>query len=65
MNERIVELEKHAAFQEEMIEQLNLALVDQQKRIGELEKQVKLLYGQVQSGGFIKRPDEETPPPHY
>lgn len=65
MEDRIIELEKNAAFQEETLEQLNQALIEQQKRIDALEKLVKSLHSQVQSGGFIKRPDEETPPPHY
>lgn len=65
MEDRIVRLEKNAAFQEETLEQLSQALIEQQKRIDHLEKLVNSLRSQVQSGSFIKRPDEETPPPHY
>lgn len=63
--ERIIELEKKAAFQEDLLDQLNQALVEQQKRIDLLEKRMKALYGQIESGVFIKRPEEESPPPHY
>lgn len=65
MDDRIIELEKKAAFQEDLIEQLNQALIDQQKRIDLLEKRLKLIYGQIQSGVVINRPEEEAPPPHY
>ncbi len=65
MENRIIELEKKSAFQEETIEQLSQALIEQQKRMDALEKLVKSLHSQVQTGAFIKRPDEEVPPPHY
>ncbi len=65
MEKRIIELEKKAAFQEETLEQLSEALIQQQKRMDALEKLLKSLHSQVQSGAFIKRSDEETPPPHY
>ncbi len=66
MNEKIVELERRVDFQEHTIAELNLELIDQQKRIARLEKQVRNLVDHSQSGGaFVKDLKDEVPPPHY
>ncbi|HTL47775.1 MAG TPA: SlyX family protein [Verrucomicrobiae bacterium] len=62
---RIIELEKKMAFQEHTIEQLNEVVILQQKKLEALERETKQLKQQAASGAFIKKPEEETPPPHY
>lgn len=65
MDKKIIELETKISFQEHMIEELNKALVEQGNRIDRLERQLKQFREQVTAGAFIKKPEEETPPPHY
>ena len=65
MDPRLVELEMKAAYLEHTVEELNQALVAQQKRIDVLERELKRLRDQYETGAFIKKPEEETPPPHY
>lgn len=65
MEDRLIEIEKKYAFQEHLLEQLNEVVVDQQKRISELERRLKFLQDQLTSSDLIKKPEEETPPPHY
>lgn len=66
MNE-INELQMKVAFQEDTIEQLNSALVEQQNQIHSLEFQVKHVVDKVKSMSVSNMADEseETPPPHY
>ena len=66
MNE-INELQMKVAFQEDTIEQLNSALVEQQNQIHSLEFQVKHVVDKVKSMSVsnMASEDEETPPPHY
>lgn len=65
MEDRIIEIEKKIAFQEDTIDHLNQAIIDQQKHIRELESQIKRLEDLMSAEEFIKPQDEETPPPHY
>ncbi|MBP9865957.1 MAG: SlyX family protein [Candidatus Omnitrophica bacterium] len=66
MNEKIVELEKQVAFQEHTIADLNAELIEHQKRITVLEKQVRSLVEHSRSGGALVRDlKDEVPPPHY
>jgi len=65
MEERIVELEKAFAFHEDTLETLNKALEDCTKRIGELEKRLKWTQEQFSSGDYIRKQEDEEPPPHY
>lgn len=65
MEQRITELEKKAAFQEDLIQQLNMALLDQQKRIDLLEKRLNALKEQSTRGDLVKSQEFEEPPPHY
>lgn len=68
MEDRIERLENLVSLQDRTIEELNDALVDQQRQITDLHKLVGRLAGKVralddmmeQSGGH-----ENTPPPHY
>lgn len=66
MNEKIVELEKQIAFQEHTIAELSAEVIDQQKRIAALEKQVFTLVEHSREGGSpVKDLKDEVPPPHY
>jgi len=65
MEDRIIELEKTIAFHEDTIEQLNQVLVGMQKKMASLEREFKLLRDQQSGGPYMKKPEEETPPPHY
>lgn len=64
---RIAELEMKVAFQEQTIEELNQALVDQQFALDKL--QVQLRYFAEKFKGLatsnVASQAEETPPPHY
>lgn len=62
--ERIDELETRILFQEDTIARLNDALVDQQKRIDELETLINLAIEQLQKGHDDSL-ETEPPPPHY
>ncbi len=57
-------LESKVAFQEDTINALNDALVQQQRRIDELEQLLHMTMSQMgdgEDGGLM----EEPPPPHY
>lgn len=49
MEERLIELESQAAFQEKLLEELNAVLTAQQKQIDGIEKELQLLSGQIRS----------------
>ncbi len=63
----IEELQMKVAFQEDTIEQLNTALVEQQNQIHSLEFQMKHVVSKVKSMSVsnMASESEETPPPHY
>ena len=65
MEERIIELEKKMAFQEVAIEDLNQAVIDQQKKIDSLEGALKALKNILSKEEFVRPLEEEEPPPHY
>ncbi len=65
MEDRMTAVEKKAAFQEHLLTQLNDALVNQQKKIMTLEQRVHALKDQLSSRDFVKRQEDEIPPPHY
>lgn len=62
--QRIDELEIKAAFQEQLIADLNDELVQHGKRIAEMEQQLQRLIDHVQSMQ-TKDSGEDEPPPHY
>ena len=66
--ERIIELEIKLAYQEDLIQALNLVVADQQKQIGKLEETCKLLHDKMKSLAAIAdrnpTPIDERPP-HY
>ncbi len=65
MKQRVIELEKKAAFQDRAIEELNEVLMDQQKKIDKLEAYLMQLKEQFNNENFFKNPGEEELPPHY
>ncbi|MEM7000838.1 MAG: SlyX family protein [Pseudomonadota bacterium] len=64
---QIDELEMKSAFQEQLIQDLNQALIDQGERIVSLEKQLQRLidYLQSQETPTASPADLHEPPPHY
>lgn len=56
-----------SAFQEQLIQDLNQALIDQGERIVSLEKQLQRLidYLQSQEAPTASPADIHEPPPHY
>jgi len=63
---RINSLEMRHAFQDDVIEKLNIELANHQSEIAELKQQLKLIAGRLKdlrpSGGLGEEPDT---PPHY
>ncbi|MFT5387926.1 MAG: SlyX protein [Lysobacterales bacterium] len=65
MDERLIELEKRQAFQDNMIEELNEVIIQQEKRISALEAQTVAMKEQMASANPMCDISEEEPPPHY
>lgn len=63
-NTRLETIESQLAFQEDLLQQLNEALVAQQSRIDQLEAMLKML-GEQLGGGDDTPGAPEPPPPHY
>ena len=63
----IDQLQTKLAFQEHTIEELNLALSDQQQQMEKMQFQIKHLIDRVKQlqPSQIASQSEETPPPHY
>lgn len=64
---RIAELEMKLTFQDNLLEELNHALVEQQFLIDKLQVQLRHIANKlkdVQPSNIASR-SEETPPPHY
>lgn len=65
---RIDELEMRTVFMEDTIEALSRQLADITQEFALAKQAMQLLNSrleQVQGGGQIKNPADETPPPHY
>lgn len=64
---RLTELETKVAFQEQTIEELNHAVIEQQFALDKVHHQVRYLVEKLQGlqPSNIASRDEETPPPHY
>ena len=67
LEDRIIELETKFAFQEDLVNQLNEALIGQQNIIDSLRSDLNRLKQYIETGGDegIKDIGDETPPPHY
>lgn len=67
MESRLIDLEIKVAFQEDLIETLNLAVARQQQQIDLLQAQFRALYQQVRASAPMAAesdPQHEIPP-HY
>jgi len=63
----IIELQSKVAFQEDALHTLHTELLEHQRRIEKLQRQVQILAEKLTEGADsgILRTDEEPPPPHY
>ncbi|MGX2948755.1 SlyX family protein [Frederiksenia canicola] len=63
----LAELETKVAFQEQTIDELNQALIDQQFTLDKMQHQLRHLAEKLHGvqGSNIASRAEETPPPHY
>lgn len=66
-DERIIELEIKAAYQEDLVQELNKVVSQQQKQIDRLEVTCKMLNERISSisTAMDSVPPEEELPPHY
>ncbi|EWH10325.1 SlyX family protein [Catenovulum agarivorans DS-2] len=67
LHKRIDDLETQLAFQEDTIQSLNQALINQQLQISALEHNLGLLAKKLKGmqPDAVASMSEETPPPHY
>lgn len=68
LEKRICDLEMKLSFQDDTIDQLNNAIVEQQKIIEDQKVQLTYMINRIksmQAGSNIASEAEETPPPHY
>ncbi len=69
LQNQLYELESRLAFQDDTLLQLNNELLEHQRRIDKLQRQLLLLAEKLQNGqsgdSGILRSHEEPPPPHY
>jgi SlyX protein len=67
VDERIVELETRLAFQEESINSLNQLLLDQQRSIEHLQREMQILRERqkAMTPSPLDGDAPELPPPHY
>ena len=63
----IEQLQMKLAFQEDTIESLNQALIEQQKQMDDLQFQLKQLVSKISAiePSNMASEKEESPPPHY
>lgn len=67
MDDHLIELEIKLAFQEDLLETLNLAVARQQQQLDLLQEQFRALYQQVHTAASTaaeSNPQHEIPP-HY
>ncbi|OOF36804.1 SlyX family protein [Rodentibacter heidelbergensis] len=67
LENRITELETKVAFQEQLLEELNQALVQQQFDMDRMQLQLRYMANKLKDfqPSNIASQAEETPPPHY
>ncbi len=64
--QRIQDLEAKLTFQDDTLQKLNDALVEQQSRINHLQASLKWLLERARQQGFDElEPSDDLPPPHY
>ena len=68
--DRITELEIRLAWQDDLLDNLNQALIRQQQQLDLMQQQLRRLYdmttqqGQIESGSLLAQLQQEIPP-HY
>ena len=67
LENRIAELETKIAFQEQLLDELNHALVQQQFALDKMQAQLRYVASKLKDfhPTNIASQAEETPPPHY
>ena len=67
LENRIAELEMKVAFQEQLLDELNQALVQQQFDMDKMQLQLRYVASKLKDfqPSNIASQSEETPPPHY
>lgn len=65
LEDRIVELESRQAFQDDTIQALNDALVEQQKLIERLQLHMQAIAKRQDEVSPFGSSQDEAPPPHY
>lgn len=67
LENRIAELETKVVFQEQLLDELNQALVQQQFDMDKMQLQLRYLANKLKDfqPSNIASQSEETPPPHY
>lgn len=65
VEQRIIELERKLAYQENTIAELNEVVTHQQDRIEELSRQVSGLIDKIKNGDLVRDIEDEETPPHY
>ena len=66
VEQRIHDLEAKLTFQDDTLQKLNDALVEQQSRIDHLQATLKWLLERARQQGFDElEPSDDLPPPHY
>ena len=65
LSEQIETLETRIAFQDDLVQKLDEALVNQQRQLMELQGQLTMLIQQVQNIEHALPEVPDGPPPHY
>ena len=67
IEEAVISLQTQVAFQDKLIDEMNMLIFRQQEQIDRMNHTVVKLYEKMHSGSAdtIKQQSEETPPPHY
>ena len=65
LDQKIIELQKKLAFQDEALRELTATATEQYKRLENLERQLKQLKDKQESGDLVKNQEDEDRPPHY
>ncbi len=66
MEHRLEQLETQIAFQEKALDDLNQVLIDQQRQMDAMERQIRILAQYVQDTRVLEHEAAPEPlPPHY
>lgn len=65
MDDRMTELEKKISFQELALDELTKTNLSLERRLGQLENQLRQMVQKMMQGDYLKKLEDEVPPPHY